>query len=267
MLRYALWTPFIHRNFLLALSPPARTYILSSKKETRANKKWPKVEAQFDQLDIQDTYYTYTSIIITLSFLTVILGSNSAPFTALSSPHSVPWGPFPAAGTRCSGCGRRAPDDWWCCHTYTGASASKSRTPALKEQTRTDTRVQRHCESLTAITTRLFWCDHPFHYRREVTWRGSAEIWGFCAVNYTCIVKGPRIPSNSLVHIHSNRMRAHHVVWLPLTCNQRDESVFLDCCLPLCCMTDLFAGAAPTQIKGFFVCFDVVRETRGIICF
>lgn len=112
-----------------------------------------------------------------------------------------------------------------------------------KEDTRKHAGKQSHCRSLTAITTHLFWCDHPFHYRHEVMWRDSSEIRGFCAVNYTCTVKGPRIPSNSLVQLHSSHMRAHHVVWLSLTCNQQDESAFLDCCLPLYCMTDLFASA------------------------
>lgn len=49
-----------------------------------------------------------------------------------ASPRSAPWGLSPAGGTRCSGCGRRALGGWWCSRTYTGASASRSRTPDLE---------------------------------------------------------------------------------------------------------------------------------------
>lgn len=59
-----------------------------------------------------------------------------------ASPHSAPWVLSPVVWTRCSGCVQRALDDWWCSHTYTGASASRSHTPDL-ENTQTQTHTQR----------------------------------------------------------------------------------------------------------------------------
>lgn len=114
--------------------------------------------------------------------VTVILVSIqlrvSLGHTTVSSPHSVPWGLFPVAGTRCSGCGQRALGDWWCCHTYTGASASKSHTPDLKNTQSYRVIVylwqQSHRTSYGVII-----CFTCFIINK----RSCGERW---AVNYTC---------------------------------------------------------------------------------
>ena len=58
--------------------------------------------------------------------------SNPKAHTAASSPHTGSGAPAPAAATRCSGYGPRAPGACCCPRRSTGASASPSHRPALR---------------------------------------------------------------------------------------------------------------------------------------
>lgn len=53
-----------------------------------------------------------------------------------ASPRICLEGRSPAAGTRCSGCARRARGGCWCSHRCTGASASACRTRGLRQRWR-----------------------------------------------------------------------------------------------------------------------------------
>lgn len=82
-------------------------------------------------------------------FMQLYVLCTPAVSVTVASPHSAPWVLSPVVSTRCSGCVQRALDDWWCSHTYTGASASRSHTPDLENtQTQTHTEVSGNYISL-----------------------------------------------------------------------------------------------------------------------
>lgn len=67
------------------------------------------------------------------------LGRHGLPSllpAGLVLPHICLEGRSPAAGTRCSGCARRALGGCWCSHRCTGASASACRTRGLGQRWR-----------------------------------------------------------------------------------------------------------------------------------